>query len=121
MTRTKGAMRWGGVFAAASAAFHVIALPASGFSADALLLLVAGIVYAGFAYGLLQGWRWLAYIVFVVLFIGTSVAISGIWASGAVPGWLYTSITVANLLCVAALFVALWKSPNRSVEGRVGA
>jgi len=111
MTKSQGAMRWGANFVALSAGLHFLALFVSGFSTQAVQLLPFAIVYAGFAYGLLQGWRWLAYIVFITLLIGTSLAIVGIWALGAVPGWIYASIAVANLISVAALFVALWQAP----------
>ena len=110
MTKTTGLLRWGANFTALSAGLHVLAPIISGFSGDAVPLLIAGVVYAAFAYGLYQGRRWLAYVVFLVLLMGTSVAVSGIWASGDVPGWLFGGIAVANLLAVAALFGALWKS-----------
>lgn len=112
MRRSKGALRWGANFVALSAGLHVLALIVGGFSTEALRLSIFGIVYAGFAYGLLLGWRWLAYVVFIVLLVGTSVAVSNIWAFGEVPGWLYAAIAVANLLAIAALFGALWKTPQ---------
>lgn len=115
MTRAKGSLRWSANFVALSAGLHILALIVGGFSAEALRLLPFGIVYAGFAYGLLQGWRWLAYIVFVILLIGTSLSVSQIWAFGDVPGWLYSGIAVANLLSIVALFGALWQSPNVEV------
>lgn len=51
-------------------------------------------------------------VVFIVLLVGTSLAVSNIWAFGDVPGWLYSAIAVANLLAIAALFGALWKTPH---------
>lgn len=115
MTQTKGAMRWAANFVALSAALHVLALLVSGFSREALPLLPFGVVYAGFAYGLMQGWRWLAYIVFIVLFIGTSLAISRVWAVGDVPGWIYIGIAIANSASVAALLAALWRTPQKTI------
>lgn len=112
MTKTKGAMRWAANFVGISAGLHVLALFVGGFSAEAVQLLPFAVVYAGFAYGLLQGWRWLAYVAFIVLLIGTSLAIVGIWALGDVPGWIYASIVAANLLSVVVLFAALWKAPE---------
>lgn len=112
MTRVTGAMRWGANFVAVSAGLHILAIAFGGASGEALQLAVVGVVYAGFTYGLLQGWRWLAYVVFIVLLIGTSFAVSQIWAFGDVPGWLYAGIAVANLLAIAALFGALWKAPQ---------
>ena len=116
MTRTKGAMRWGAVFIAVSAALHVLALVVGNFSSEALALLPVGIIYAGIAYGLLRGWRWLAYIAFIVVFFAMSIAISNIWAYGDVPGWLYAGIAIADGLAIVALFVALWKSPEMAAS-----
>lgn len=112
MTQSKGALRWGAIFAVISAGLCAIAPFLSGFSVEALLLLPAAIVFAGFAYGLLRGWRWLAYIAFMALFVGAIFAISNIWAPGAVPGWLYASFAVSSLLSVIALFAALWRTPE---------
>jgi uncharacterized membrane protein (DUF2068 family) len=112
MTKTKGAMRWAANFTALSAGLHVLAVIMGGFGAAAGPLLAVGVIYGGFAYGLLRGWRWLAYIAFVVLLIGTSFAVSNIWALGDVPGWIYAGIACANLLAVLALFGALWRSPE---------
>ncbi len=112
MTKTKGAMRWAANFVALSAGLHVLAVIIGGFGAAAGPLLAVAVIYAGFAYGLLRGWRWLAYIAFVVLLIGTSFAVSNIWALGDVPGWIYAGIACTNLLAVVALFGALWQSPE---------
>ncbi len=112
MTRIKGPLRWAAIFAAISALLHLLGLLISFVSASAVWLAPFGLIYAGFAYGLLQGWRWLGYVAFVVLLIGTSVAIGNIWALGAVPGWLFGAIAVINLLAVASLFIALWKAPE---------
>jgi hypothetical protein len=112
MTQTSTAMRWGAYFTALSAGIHLLALPVSRFSADALILLPFALVYAGFAYGLFRGWRWLAYVVFIVLLVGISLAIARIWANGDVPRWIYMGIAGANILSVTTLFVALWKQPD---------
>ena len=112
MTQTSTAMRWGAYFTALSAGLHLLALPVSRFSADALILLPFALVYAGFAYGLFRGWRWLAYVVFIVLLVGISLAIARIWANGDVPRWIYMGIAGANILSVTTLFVALWKQPD---------
>ncbi|MCO4846585.1 MAG: hypothetical protein KC448_01270 [Yoonia sp.] len=112
MTQSKNALRWGANFTALSAGLHILAFVVGGFRADALQLLPIGIVYAGFAYGLFQGWRLMAYIVFIVILIGTIMAVSRIWALGDVPGWLYAGIALANLLSAASLFAAIWKTPQ---------
>ena len=112
MTRSTGALRWGANFVALSAGLHLFSLIVGGLSAETFSLALTGRVYAGFAYGLLMGWRWLAYVVFIVLLVGISLAASNIWAFGTVPGWLFAAIAVANLLAAATLFGALWKTPN---------
>ena len=112
MTRSTGALRWGANFTAVTAGLHFLSLIVGGLNTEAFGLVLFGVFYAGFAYGLMLGWRWLAYVGFIVLLIGTSLAASNIWAFGTVPGWLYAAIAVANLLAIAALFAALWKTPN---------
>ncbi|MEJ8561874.1 hypothetical protein QTO30_12060 [Yoonia sp. GPGPB17] len=114
MTKASGAMRWGAVFVGISAGLHVLALFVSGFSSEAMRLLPVALVYAVLAYGVLRGWRLLAYAVFLVMLIGTSFAVLGIWASGDVPQWIYSSIAASNILAAAALFAALWKAPEAS-------
>lgn len=112
MAQLNGAMRWGANFTALSAALHLLALPVSGFSAEAMPLLPFAMVYAAFAYGLYRGWRWVGYITFLVLLIGISLALSRIWAYGDVPGWTFASIAAANVLAVVCLLGALWRAPE---------
>ena len=100
MIRSKGALRWGANFVALSAGLHILALIVGGFSAEALRLLSFGIVYAGFVYGLLQGWRWLAYIVFIVLLTGTSLALSNIELSAGFFWQRQTRVPRANFGCL---------------------
>ena len=116
MTRTKGALRWGGVFSGASAALYFLALVVSGFGADAVALLPAGVLFAVCAAGLLQGRRWVAYIAFIAGFIGLSFAISNIWTTGAVPGWLYLALAVTHALTIIFLFAGLWKTPQVAMD-----
>ena len=110
MTRTKGPMRWAGVFAAASALLHVVALV---FGGNAMTLLIYAVLYAALAFGLLRGMRWVGYIAFIVLFIGVSIALGGLWSTGPVPGWLFAAIAGFNLAAVLSLFVSLWRSPTQ--------
>lgn len=110
MTQTKGAMRWGGIFVAVSAALHAVGLIVSGFGALVMPLLVFGVVFAVLAYGLLQGRRWVAYVAFIVALMGLSFAAGNLWSLGAVPAWVFQGIFAANLLAVLALFGALWRT-----------
>ncbi len=99
-----------------SALLHFVALVLSGFSGIGLTLGVAGLIYVVFAYGLAKGLRWLAYVAFVVVFIGLSAALSNIYASGPVPGWVFAAIAVADLLAVIVLFIALWRPAPTEVS-----
>jgi hypothetical protein len=114
MVQSRNALRWAANFVALSAGLHILAALISGFSSETMRLLPVVVVFAGFAFGLLQGWRWLAYIVFIVLLIEASFAISNFWANGDVPGWVYVGIAVANFASVVALFAELWMAPNES-------
>ena len=109
MIDAKGPYRVGALFVALSGLVHLLALFVSGFASGALVLVPAGIVYLGFAYGLLQGWRWLAYVTFLIMLIGISATMTGIWAISPVPPWIYIAIALAHACAVVALFVALWR------------
>jgi len=108
MTRTKGPMRWAGVFLLLSAALHILALVVSGF-AGAPQLLIATVLYAALGFGVLNGMRWVAYIAFIIVFIGLSVAISGMWAADPMTGRAFTMIAAADVAALVCLFVALWR------------
>lgn len=102
------------IFLLASAFLHIFTFLVGGFSGEALGLIVPGLIFLVVAYGLSRGLRWLAYIAFFGVAIGAIVVIAQIWPPGPVPGWWYTLIVVADILCVAALFVALWRPPERA-------
>ena len=110
MIDAKGPYRVGALFVALSGLVHLLALFVSGFASGALMLVPAGIVYLGFAYGLLQGWRWLAYVVFLLMMVGSLVALSSAWTTPSVPTWIYLTIVALDWLTVLALFGALWRS-----------
>lgn len=112
MTKSNGAMRWAANFAALSALLYLLALAVSSFSAEAIGRLPFALFFAGVAFGMFKGWRWLAYVAFIGMFVSAILAISNIWTLGAVPGWLYATIASVNLVAVAALFIALWKAPE---------
>lgn len=102
--------RTGGVFLLISAALHIIAPVLSGFASASLMLAGVGIVYVILTAGLMRGMRWVAYIVFLVMLIGLNGAISGYFAPGATPAWLYLGIIIANIACIVFLFGALWRA-----------
>lgn len=112
MKDVRSPYRIGAFFLAISALLHLISPIFAGFAGQAPVLFATGIVYLGAAWGLVQNWRWLAYVVFIVLMIGSIAALAGIWALAPVPGWIYATIFISNWIAILALFVALWR-PNQ--------
>jgi len=82
----------------------------AGMSDDVMMLLPLGIVYLLLALGLSRGWRWLAYIAFIILLIGAVFAFAYSFGVTSVPGWLHGAIALFDLLALLALFGALWRS-----------
>ena len=109
MTDPRSPYRTGALFVALSAALHLIAPVISLGARDGLMLLPFGIVYLALAWGLMRGWRWLAYVTFLIMLIGISATMTGIWAISPVPPWIYIAIALANACAAVALFVALWR------------
>jgi predicted membrane channel-forming protein YqfA (hemolysin III family) len=110
MVDAKGPFRVGALFVALSAIVHLIAPFVSRFDSLSLALLPAGLIYLAFAYGLLQGWRWLAYLVFIVMMVGGIASLGMAWSSDPIPTWVFLSFVVLDWLAVFALFGALWRS-----------
>lgn len=109
MSLLNGPYRLGALFIAVSAALHVFAFLVGGFSTDALRLIPVGLVYAVIAYGLTRGWRWLAYVAFIAMMIGGTVALGSLWTPSPVPQWWTIAIIAADWLAALALFVSLWR------------
>jgi len=114
MTDARSPYRIGAVFLAISAVLHLISPIFAGFSGQAPMLFLIGLVYLAATWGLMQNWRWLAYVMLFVLMIGSIASVTQIWALAAVPGWIYAGIFIANWLAVLTLFLALWR-PARPV------
>lgn len=98
-------------FLALSGLLHLLLAPASGFSTGALLMFPVGPAYILMAEGLRRGWRWLAYVVFATLVVGVNVAYAAIGGEGA-TGMIWIAILLADLVCAASLFVALWRAQD---------
>ncbi len=112
-----GPYRSGAFFILVSALLNIFAFVAGGFTSDALMLLPVGFFYIAVGYGLLRGWRWLAYVTFFLVMIGGILALAAIWSASAVPGWWYALIVVSDWLSAAALFPALWRAaPTLSIK-----
>lgn len=110
MIDAKGPFRTGALFVGLSGILHILAPLVSSFASGALILVPAGLFYLVLAYGLLQGWRWLAYLVFLILMIGSVIAIGSAWSTPMVPTWVFLTIFVLDWLAILALFAALWRS-----------
>ncbi|MGX9355760.1 hypothetical protein ACS3SW_11575 [Roseobacteraceae bacterium S113] len=111
MNLATGPFRTGSLALVISAVLHFLAPFTGGFNGQTLALVCVGAVYVALAYGLARGWRWLAYISFLVLFAGMIGAIASIWG-GPAPGWLFAAMVVVNFGGIVALFVALWSAPQ---------
>ena len=109
MSLWNGPYRFGALFILISAALHLLAFVAGGFSAEALQLIPIGLAYVAIAFGLARSRRWVAYVAFLVMMIGGTVALSYLWTAWAVPQWWTIAIIMADWLAAAALFVALWR------------
>ena len=99
------------IFVLISAVLHIVAPLFGGMTPDATGLVAFGIFWLAIAWGLNQGWRWLAYIAFIAALIGGSAAVALYVGWSTVPGWIYLGIIVADWLAAAALFVTLWRPP----------
>ncbi len=97
------------LFLIISAILHVLYLVVNGFTPLAFLIIAA--LYVGFAWGLSKGWRWLSYIVFVVMLFG--IIASYIANEGGLLGLVAWGITISDLIVAICLFIYLWR--NRSL------
>ncbi|MGR3343828.1 MAG: hypothetical protein ACU0DI_11480 [Paracoccaceae bacterium] len=105
-----GPYRNGALFILISALLNIFAFVVGGFTSNALMLLPVGFFYTAIGYGLLRGWRWLAYVTFFLVMIGGILALAAIWSASTVPGWWYALIVGSDWLSAAALFPALWRA-----------
>ena len=110
MIDARGPYRLGALFVGISAIFHLVAPVFAGFGEEGTALFVVGLIYLAVAYGLMQGFRWLAYLAFIMLMVGSIFAITNIWSLSPVPGWISSAIVITDWLAVLSLFAALWKS-----------
>ncbi len=110
----KGPFGTAALFVAISGLLHLLAMPLGSIGGDALPLIVVGLLYLAFAVGLSQGKRWLAYLVFLLTLAGISLAIGHSFGTSPVPTWVWWAIVVVDLFAATALFVALWRSPQRN-------
>ncbi len=109
MTDPRSPYRAGAFFIGISAALHFVTL-IFGFEAPVPMMQAIGVFYLVVMWGLMQGWRWLAYLSFFMLAIGGIAALGSSFGVSVVPPWLFLAIFVVDWLAVIALFLALWRS-----------
>ena len=113
-----GAYRFGAALIALSGGLHVLAPSVSGLSGAGWALVPFGAAYLAVAWGLLQGWRWLAYLAFLAFGVLGAVALSRVWSVSDVPGWWFAIIACANWGAALALLPPLWRAKTSSVSIR---
>lgn len=106
-------MGWAACAAFVSALLFLAIFLIAGMSMASINLLGFALVWGLMGAGLMQGWRWLAYLGFL-LGLGGLVA-AYMWLGGKPPivGLLYAAISVANAIMAACLFIAIWR-PKKS-------
>ncbi len=110
MIDPRGPYRIGAFFIAISAILHMLAFLVGGFASAALMLIPIGLMYLGFAYGLASGWRWMAYLTFIIALIGSLLAFGSSMGSGPIPAWWWLLIVIADVGAVLGLLPALWRA-----------
>lgn len=108
MTDPRSPYRAGAFFIGLSAALHFVTL-VFGLSAPVPMMQAVGVFYLLVMIGLMQGWRWLAYLAFFMLAIGGIAALGWSFGTSRVPGGVFFAIFIVDFLAVAGLFVALWR------------
>lgn len=116
MTDARGPYRGGALFVGVSGVLHFVAPLVTGFASETLFLIPAGVLYLAISYALLRGSRLMAYIAFLLMMIGSCIAIASIWTPPAAFGWVMAGIAVADWLAAIALFVALWRNKPVAAE-----
>ncbi|WP_420860539.1 hypothetical protein [Algirhabdus cladophorae] len=111
LNRTQRLFLTAGVLMLINAGLHILAPLVSGFGSDALMLIPVGVLYGLFGWGLMRGWRWLAYIVFLICLIGGVYAYM-IASATSVPAWWMGLIVAADVLVIVTLFLLLWRRPT---------
>ena len=96
---------------------HVVAFIIGGFSYGGGGLAPVGLLFIGIGFGLLQGWRWLAWITFLGVGFGVSFVIRDVFATPQVPSWWFAMIILVDFAALIALFAWLWRHPRQQELG----
>ena len=97
---------------AVSIVLHLVVIAVSG-GGFLVQMLGAAIVWGLVAAGLARGWRWLAYIAFLLALVGGIVAMSYGNATFGLTALAFYGIMAADWLAALALFIAIWRDPVR--------
>lgn len=96
-----------------SGVLHILSFVMHGFTYGSGGLAPVGLIFLGLGWLLItRSWRWLAYIVYLSVGIGASFALREIFHQSGAHDIVYGLILVVDVLAVAVLFVALWRSPT---------
>ena len=107
---TQPSLRIAALGLAVSGVLHLVVPIFGGFTSWSLTLAGVGIVYIIAAVGLLRGLRWLAYVSFMWLLIGTTVAFISSYGAGAVPAWMRARIVGVTLVSLSRGFSCEWRA-----------
>ncbi|KNG93381.1 hypothetical protein [Pseudaestuariivita atlantica] len=106
MTDMRGPYAPAALFIALSGVLHLVALPFGAWEAFGLIFVAIAVFYAALAWGLVQGWRWVAWLAFFCMLIGGIGAFSETFAR--IPAWPHWAILLADASAAVLLFRALW-------------
>ncbi|MCG6901338.1 MAG: hypothetical protein LJE68_01530 [Rhodobacter sp.] len=93
-------------------ALHVVAFVMGGFTYGRMGLAPVGLLFFVMAFGLLRGWRWLAYVTYLGVGIGASFAIKAALNPTEVANWWFYLIIAVDIAVVVVLFGFLWGHPG---------
>lgn len=92
------------------ALFYLLACLMLGFS---LTLMIYTVIWALAGVVLMRGWRWTAYLVFLLALVGAIAAYIFIGTPMSGPGWLgswlFTFLALDQLCIAIILFLQIWK------------
>ncbi len=103
-----GTYRMAGLFMSLSAALHLSTFVVAGFTPNAMVFAMIGVVYAFLAWGVIHALRWVSYLVFLIVIFAISVAIAAL-GSTAIPNFWLVLIIFAEGMTALNLFVRLWR------------
>lgn len=115
MTRNERKCHAAAILLFLSAALHlpVLALAPQSYAPQAF---VATVLWAAFGFGLLHGFRWVAYLAFLGMLAGLVFALGAAMSTFGLTSVLFWLIFVVDLVAALALFGLLWSRPAEQPE-----